>query len=320
MYLRFLVAIALVIQPTTAFARNIVLSNDDGLTSNVKALYETLKAEGHDVIVSVPCANQSGMGAAIRFMEPLGALTNDCRNKAAKAGEPGAGPMTRAGLEKDYFYVDGTPVMSLLYGLDVVAAERWGKAPDLVLSGPNEGQNIGSVVISSGTVSNAQYAIVRGIPAIALSASASTADDTNLANPESQAIARLIVHLVKSLDERSKGEALLPAGVALNVNFPDELEGAQWKLARIGTYDGLQVKFAADRGDPSLTPVHGLGELRGPGIVITSNPEAPRDDQKNDESIVVRKVIAISVMQAGYDHQPSTRERMKRFLRGFLGR
>lgn len=320
MHLRFLAALALVLQPATAFARTIVLSNDDGLTSNVKALYEALKAEGHDVIVSVPCANQSGMGAAIQFMEPLGPLKADCRSHAAKAGEPGAGPMTRAGFEKDFFYVDGTPVMAMLYGLDVVAAERWGRAPDLVLSGPNEGQNIGSVVISSGTVSNAQYAIVRGIPAIALSGSASTADDEHLANPGSQAIAGLIVHLVKSLDERSNGQALLPSGVALNVNFPDELEGAQWKLARIGTYDGLRVKFAADRSDPSLTPVHGLRELHGPGIVIASNPEAPRDDQKDDESVVVRKDIAVSVMQASYDHQPSTRERMKRYLRGFLGR
>ena len=320
MHLRFLAALALVIQPATAFARNIVLSNDDGLTSNVKALYEALKAEGHDVIVSVPCFNQSGMGAAVQFAKPLGPLAVNCKGHAAKAGDPGAGPMTRAGFENDFFYVDGTPVMAMLYGLDVVAAKRWGKAPDLVLSGPNEGQNIGSIVVSSGTVSNAQYAVVRGIPAIALSASAGTADDANLANPGSQAVARLIVHLVKSLDERSKGQALLPAGIALNVNFPDELEGAQWKLARIGTYDGLQVKFAADRGDPSLTPVHGLGEMHGPGIVIASNPEAPRDDQKGDEAVVVRKDIAVSVMQAGYDHQPSVRERMKRYLRGFLER
>ncbi len=48
-----------------AFALNILLSNDDGLTSNTKALYEALKASGHDVIVSVPCTGQSGRGAGI---------------------------------------------------------------------------------------------------------------------------------------------------------------------------------------------------------------------------------------------------------------
>jgi broad specificity polyphosphatase/5'/3'-nucleotidase SurE len=41
------------------------LVNDDGLTSNIKATYDALKAAGHDVIVSVPCTGQSGRGAAI---------------------------------------------------------------------------------------------------------------------------------------------------------------------------------------------------------------------------------------------------------------
>lgn len=318
MNIRFLAAIALVIQPTTAFARNIVLTNDDGLTSNVKALYEALKAEGHDVIVSVPCANQSGMGAAIQFMRPLRPLAADCRSHAAKAGDPGAGPMTRAGFERDYFYVDGTPVMAMLYGVDVAAVARWGKAPDLVLSGPNEGQNIGYIVISSGTVSNAQSAAIRGIPAIALSASAGTADDAQLANPGSQSIAMLTTHLVRTLDQRAKGQALLPAGVALNVNFPDKLDGAQWKLSRIGTYNDLQVKFAADIGNSATAQANGLGQLHAPGIIVDRNPNAPRADQLDDESIVVRKDIAVSVMQLAYDHQPSTRQRIKQYLRGFL--
>jgi hypothetical protein len=56
---------ALLCLASPAFALNIVLSNDDGLTSNTKALYEALKAAGHDVIVSVPCTGQSGRGAAI---------------------------------------------------------------------------------------------------------------------------------------------------------------------------------------------------------------------------------------------------------------
>jgi 5'-nucleotidase len=166
-----LAAAALLVQPAAASARNIVLSNDDGLTSNVVALYRALKAEGHDVIVSVPCDNQSGMGAALYIARPLAPLTEACLNNAAKPGDPGAGPVTREDIANgDFFYVAGTPVMALLYGIDVVGATRWGAEPDLVLSGPNEGQNVGAIILSSGTVSNAQYAAVRGIPAIALSA------------------------------------------------------------------------------------------------------------------------------------------------------
>ena len=63
-----LVAIAIASSP--AQAENILITNDDGLTSNLKALYTALKAQGHDVIVSVPCQGQSGMGAAIKFMRP----------------------------------------------------------------------------------------------------------------------------------------------------------------------------------------------------------------------------------------------------------
>ena len=50
---------------TPAFALNILLVNDDGLTSNIKALYDELKANGHNVLVSVPCSPQSGRGGAI---------------------------------------------------------------------------------------------------------------------------------------------------------------------------------------------------------------------------------------------------------------
>jgi len=60
-------AIALAATVAPAGARTIVITNDDGLTSNTLALYRALKAKGHDVIVSVPCQNQSGKGAALRL-------------------------------------------------------------------------------------------------------------------------------------------------------------------------------------------------------------------------------------------------------------
>jgi len=62
-------SLAAISLPTSAL--NIVMSNDDGLTSNIKALYKALKTAGHDVVVSIPCQGQSGMGAAIIFLEPL---------------------------------------------------------------------------------------------------------------------------------------------------------------------------------------------------------------------------------------------------------
>lgn len=311
--------LALALHPAPATARNIVISDDDGLSSNVKALYEALKAAGHDVIVSVPCQNQSGKGASIDFMQPLGALARACRNEAARAGDPGAGPMTRPGFAPDYFYVDGTPVMATLYGIDIVAAKRWGRAPDLVLSGPNEGQNIGGIVVTSGTVSNVQYAADRGIPAIALSAGRDTEDDTRLANPRSAVVAKLAVELVQTLDARARGGPLLPPGVALNVNFPDELAGARWRSTRIGTYNAIRVRFVEDIAATDIGKARGFSQ-HVPGITIGRGLSEPRPDQMDDEAVVIRKDITVSVMQVGYDSDKASRRRIERRLKGFLSK
>ncbi|MEY2926149.1 MAG: hypothetical protein RL367_626 [Pseudomonadota bacterium] len=326
MVLRTIAAAALLLQPASALARTIVLTNDDGLTSNVRALYTALKQRGDDVIVSVPCTNQSGMGAAIKVMRPLGPLAAGCRNGAAKPGDPGAGPMTRAGFDKDFYYVDGTPVMAALYGVDVVAMQRWGKGPDLVLSGPNEGQNLGYIVISSGTVGNAQYAATRGIPAIALSAGENTTDDAQLANPKSAVVARLSVDLVRALEARAGKGPLLPPGLALNVNFPNVLDGAQWRPSRIGTYNHLQIGFTDDIAKSASPEIIAAARARGmtlpnlPGLTAIINATAPRPDQQGDETVVNRKNIAVSVMQLGYEPQPAARRWLRAHLRGFLGK
>lgn len=302
-----LLVVLAMLAPVSAHAENIVLSNDDGLTSNVKALYEELKAQGHDVIVSVPCSGQSGMGAAIRFMRPLGPLAVDCLNGAAKTADPGAGPMTREGFGKDWYYVDGTPVMALLYGIDVVAQARWGKAPDLVLSGPNEGQNVGSIVISSGTVSVAQYGAIRGIPSIALSAGMNTVDNKGLANPASAQVARLSADFIKRLEKAAHGKALLPAGIALNVNFPDKLDDVKWRRARIGSYSAYAVRFTDNLGRSGL-----------PGIMLDMNASKPTKAQQGDESAIFAKDISVSVMQVGYDAQPDAQKRIGKALRGIV--
>ncbi len=307
-----LAATALGFAPAMAAARNIVITNDDGLTSNVVALYEALKAEGHDVVVSVPCTNQSGQGAALGIARPIALIKTACLNDAAKPGDPGAGLMTRPGLPAgDFHYVDGTPVAALLHGLDVVGMARWGKAPDLVLSGPNEGQNVGAIILSSGTVSAAQYAAVMGIPAIALSAGANT-EAASLDNPVSDAVAQRSVELVAHLEAKAGTSALLPAGLALNVNFPDQPAGARWQLTEIGSYNAYKVGFTANMAETASPMMKAMAEARGmtvpplPGVSFDFNTAAPAPGQADDESVVFRKAIAVSPMQAGYAYPAGT--------------
>ncbi|WP_238565003.1 5'/3'-nucleotidase SurE [Sphingobium bisphenolivorans] len=292
-----------------------MLSNDDGLTSNVKALYEALKKDRHDVILSVPCVNQSGMGAAIAFSAPSPTLAEACLNDAAKVGDPTAGPMTRRGLSPDYHYVKGTPVMATMYGIDVLARKRWGKAPDLVLSGPNEGQNVGMAIIGSGTVSNAQFAAIRGIPAIAISAGEKTAD-AGLANPDSPKIARLVVDLVDQLSRTAKNGRLMPEGMALNVNFPDRLEGATWVVSRIGSYQQYDMRFVEDMSAERVARGLESGGCACPGVTVAINHNPARTDQQQDESVVFRKNISVSPMQAGYDSGKEARSWLQASLNG----
>ncbi|MDM0036089.1 5'/3'-nucleotidase SurE [Variovorax sp. J22P271] len=316
MKLRLAATAALLGLASPAFALNILLSNDDGLTSNLKALYEALKADGHDVIVSVPCTGQSGRGAAIVMYSTSTIIPDNdktqvdaeggCHNGAAATGAPAVGPFTKAGYTGgDYNYVHGTPVMATMYGLDVLAKARWGKNPDLVLSGPNEGQNTGHVVNSSGTVGNAQFAAGRGLPAIALSAGADTADNTGLANVYSPVVAQLSVKLVKELQAKAGSGPLLPDGVALNVNFPNApTPGLAWAFSRHGSYEQYVLKFNNTPG------AYGIGGAAGTAATAA---------QAEDEALVSKTKVSVTAMQVGFDHRPAGQQWLRLRLRDLLG-
>jgi len=295
--------------------------NDDGLTSNTKALYEILKAEGHDVIVSVPCSGQSGRGAAIvMYSNSKIAATNDaqitteagCHNGAAPIGAPAVGPFTKSGYTNgDYYYVHGTPVMATMYGLDVLALQRWGKAPDLVLSGPNEGQNVGKIVNSSGTVGNVQFAAGRGIPSIALSAGTDTVDNVNLADPDSIVVAELTMKLVNELEAKAKvaspkrNRPLLPDGVVLNVNFPNAPTlNTDFAFSRIGSFELYNLKFVT-------TPYIGLG-------ASINDPSKANASQAKDEAVVSKTKVSVTAMQVSFDHDAAAQQWLRRELHDLI--
>jgi 5'-nucleotidase len=308
---RLIMSAGLALCASPAFALNIVLTNDDGLTSNLKALYDELKSAGHSVIVSVPCSPQSGRSSAIVMYSTTTIVPDNdktqieaekgCHNGAAPAGAPAVGPFTKTGYTGgDFNYVHGTPVMSLMYGLDVLAPARWGKAPDLVLSGPNEGQNVGKLVINSGTIGNAQFAAGRGLPAIALSAGTNSTDNNTLASPVSRTVAQLTTKLLTTLQAKAGTGPLLPAGVALNVNFPDTpAVNASWAFTRQGSYDTYNLKFSS----------------AAPWGLSGSAPGAPTAEQAEDEALVYKTKVAVTAMQVGYEQRPAAQQWLRLRLR-----
>ncbi|MGE3296137.1 MAG: 5'/3'-nucleotidase SurE [Porticoccaceae bacterium] len=286
-------------------ALDILITNDDGLTANARALYQALRNDGHQVMVSVPCRNQSGQGAALNFLRPIGPLTVDCVGGIAQVGDPGVGSDAS---DADLHYVDGTPVMALLHGLDVLAEPRWGHQPQLIVSGPNEGNNTGLVNPSSGTVNNAVYGINRGIPSLAVSADSDTADNPTLAAET----ARIVLKLVHELERRAPANgALLPEGTGLNVNVPrfaaGESNGLPFARAVVGTYSTVSPKFVMNlAADPVASGLGITAEL--PGISFESMD--PQAAESNSEALLIGQgKIAVSVIEGNFGAGPVDKSR-----------
>jgi 5'-nucleotidase len=140
------------------------------------------------VVVIAPDREQSGIGAAITLHHPL-RLT-----KLRMPSHP----------EVDTYAVQGTPGDCVILGLQNILKD----GVDLVVSGINDGANLGNDVLVSGTVGGAMHAYFAGVPAIALSVAWKTQDFRPAAR-----LAAALADLV--LSER------LPSDVLLNVNVPD---------------------------------------------------------------------------------------------------
>jgi len=121
----------------------ILISNDDGFQAlGIVALYNALR-EVADVEVIAPEHNNSAKSNALTLAAPLYV-------HAANNG---------------FRYVTGTPADCVHIALKGLLGYR----PDLVVSGINNGANMGDDTIYSGTVGAAMEAYLFGIPAIAIS-------------------------------------------------------------------------------------------------------------------------------------------------------
>lgn len=181
----------------------ILISNDDGFQApGIVALYEALK-DLADVEVVAPEHNNSAKSNALTLHSPLYVHT----------------------ASNGFRYVNGTPADCVHIALTGLLGYR----PDLVVSGINNGANMGDDTIYSGTVGAAMEGYLFGIPAIAFSQT-----EKGWAHLDAAALkaAELVQRLMPSLpDAAQRGEPWL-----LNVNVPNwpaaELRG--FKVARLG--------------------------------------------------------------------------------------
>jgi 5'-nucleotidase len=146
---------------TSGGALRILVTNDDGVgAEGIDAIVEALTADpDNDVTVCGPLMDESGTG------DTTDCATGNATDTTTQSGYPATA-------------VDGCPADAVNYALDpangLYAADS---LPHVVISGINEGQNVGAPIATSvsGTVGAAKTAARdHGIPALATSQGSST--------------------------------------------------------------------------------------------------------------------------------------------------
>ncbi|GAB3094049.1 5'/3'-nucleotidase SurE [Pseudomaricurvus hydrocarbonicus] len=192
-----------------------MLTNDDGFQHPwIRMLQSELVKAGHQVTIVAPEVNQSGQSAALTLSAIRGG------SEAIKNPSP------------DIYSVQGSPATATILGVKEVMTER----PQLIISGINEGANIGVISAFSGTVGAtiaALHLLGEPIPAIAISGNLidKTGEPNSDANIQhARDISQFMVRLVAGLERATvDGTRILPPGIALNVNYPsitaDQIKG-----------------------------------------------------------------------------------------------
>lgn len=183
---------------------NILISNDDGIYSN--GIYELAKRMSRlgKVAVVAPDREQSAIGHAITIHKPL-------RCSKIKLKE----------LDIDAWQVNGTPADCIKLGVETLLDTR----PDLIISGINNGENLGTDIIYSGTVSAAIEGSIFNISSIAVSYEKRGETDFALAAE----VAVNIIEEVLNIDTEDN--------ILLNINIPEieniyDLKGV--KITKLG--------------------------------------------------------------------------------------
>lgn len=178
---------------------NILLVNDDGIEGQgLKILADHLKSYGKLTIMA-PEAERSASGHSIAIHQEI---------KVQRISW---------GTDVDAYSISGTPADCVRIANSILNTRF-----DIVFSGVNNGLNLGTDVIYSGTVSAAVEATIAGIPAVAISTDVNCFD---IVHSEIAAVLKVI------FDKK-----LASTDYTLNINFPtrEHTLSSGIKVARVG--------------------------------------------------------------------------------------
>lgn len=233
----------------------ILLTNDDGIHAEGLAYLKKAAELVGEVQIVAPNSEQSAVGHSITLYDPI---------KAHEVRKDGV------------FYgygIGGTPADSVKLAMHCLLE----RPPDLVISGINNGANLGINVLYSGTVSAATEAAILGAPSMAVSIGEKRNPPYEFAIDHVVTIAQWVLR---------NG---LPRGVALNVNIPaippDRIKGIKRTRQALSTFNETFER----REDP-----------RGDRYYWLSGEMVP-DERDDDVDIVAVKKGFVSVTPLFYD-------------------
>lgn len=123
----------------------ILLTNDDGYQApGINALDSVLTGLGHEVWMIAPAENQSAKSHAMHLTRRMHLIK----------------------MSEHHYHCNGTPTDCILFGLK---SGLLPSLPDIVVSGINNGYNLSSDILYSGTCGAASEAVMQGVRAVAVS-------------------------------------------------------------------------------------------------------------------------------------------------------
>jgi 5'-nucleotidase len=201
----------------------ILVSNDDGYRAEGIHRLRAALATLAEVTVVAPDRNRSGASNSLTLDVPLRVFE----------AEPGV------------YFVPGTPTDCV----HLAISGLFDFEHDMVVSGINDGANLGDDVLYSGTVAAAVEGRFLGLPTIAVSLCTSGAAGGHF-ETGAEVARRLVTHLLKSPLQRA---------LILNVNVPDvpfaQLKG--FRASRLGYRHRSAAVMKAQ--DPRGRPVYWVG-------------------------------------------------------------
>ena len=199
----------------------VLCSNDDGVHSPLLDQVVSSLEPIADVLVVAPERQRSAASHAITLHKPLRLVE----------------------LSPGRYSLSGTPVDCVYVGMLRLAP----RPPDLVISGINDGYNLGTDVFYSGTVAAAVEGALRGSIGVALSLAPRAPDPASAVAVARDLVASALAH---------RGSGGLRPGCVLNVNLPGN-GSHQVRWTRLGRR--LYQDDVKECSDPRGRPYYWIG-------------------------------------------------------------